>query len=350
MNSGSSALISTGGQSAETFSSSSCSHTSRPGVHGTGLPVRRTTSTRDVVRRNLGERRVGVLFQRHDLAAADALVRGDDELRARVLDAAREAVRREAAEHHRVHGADARARQHGVGGLRDHRQVDRYAVALLDAMRLQDVGELRDALVQLPVGDLLVLGRIVALPDDGDLIAARGEMPVDAVGGDVERAVLEPFDRHVRRPEGRVLDARVGLDPVDALADLAPERVGVGDRAVVEALIPLRVDPGAGRPVRRHRIERFRHGLSSLDLLWLDYGGRGCGPQFRNSTNQAPIRPITAPCSRSTPSQWPPSITVSAGLAPWKALLTESVVMTKPSHMKAAVITPVLKVTSPGAM
>src|SRR5262245_31593990 len=86
-------------------------------------------------------------------------------------------------------------------------------------------------------------------------------MPVDAVGGDIERAVLEPFDRNLARPEGRVLDACVGIDPVDAPADLAPERVGVSDRAVVKALIALRIDPSAGRPVLRYRMERFRHGL-----------------------------------------------------------------------------------------
>ena len=45
MNSGSSALISTGGQSASTFTSSSCSQMSRPGVHAICPPVRRTTST-----------------------------------------------------------------------------------------------------------------------------------------------------------------------------------------------------------------------------------------------------------------------------------------------------------------
>ena len=73
-------------------------------------------------------------------------------------------------------------------------------------MRLQDVGELAHALVQLPVGDLLVLGRVVALPDDGDLIAARRQMPVDAVGRHVERAVLVPLDGDVAGAEGGVLD------------------------------------------------------------------------------------------------------------------------------------------------
>src|SRR3546814_7280868 len=48
-------------------------------------------------------------------------------------------VRREAAEHDGMHGADTGAGQHRIGGGRDHRQVDGDAVALLDAMGLHHV-------------------------------------------------------------------------------------------------------------------------------------------------------------------------------------------------------------------
>jgi hypothetical protein len=94
-----------------------------------------------------------------------------------------------------VHGADPRAGQHGVGRLGDHRQVDGDAVALLDAVLLQHIGEAADMLVQFVVGDLLVVIRVVAFPDDGDLVAALLQVPVDAVVGDVEDAVLVPLDR-----------------------------------------------------------------------------------------------------------------------------------------------------------
>ena len=262
MNSGSSALISTGGQSASTLTSSSCSQMSRPPVQGTGAPVRRTTSTFSSPLQLL-ERLVGVLLERDRPAAAHALVGGDDELGVGVDDAAGEAVGREAAEHHRMHRADARARQHGVGGLGDHRQVDGDAVALLDAVGLEHVGELADALVQLAVGDLLVVGGVVALPDDRDLVGARLQVPVDAVGRDVERAVLVPFDRDVVGRVGGVLDLGVGLDPVDALAHLAPEPVRVLDRALVHRQILLVVDPGPGRPLGGYVVDLVRHGASS---------------------------------------------------------------------------------------
>jgi hypothetical protein len=50
------------------------------------------------------------------------------------------------AEDHRVRGADARARQHGHHGLRDHRHVDRHPVAGLDAEVGQRVGGLATCL------------------------------------------------------------------------------------------------------------------------------------------------------------------------------------------------------------
>ena len=66
---------------------------------------------------------------------------------------------------------------------------------LLDAVLLQHIGEAADMRIELPVGDLAVVIRVVAFPDDGDLIAALLQMPVDAIVGDVELAVLEPLDR-----------------------------------------------------------------------------------------------------------------------------------------------------------
>ena len=262
MNSGSSALISTGGQSASTLTSSSCSQMSRPAVQAIGAPVRRTTSTFSSPLQRLSASSVfflsGIGLPPRTPSSA---VMMNLELQSSMRPG--EAVGREAAEHHRMHGADARAGQHGVGGLGDHRQVDGDAVALLDAVGLEHVGELAHPLVQLAVGDLLVVGGVVALPDDGDLVAARLQVPVDAVGRHVERAVLVPLDRDVVGRVGGVLDLGVGLDPVDALAHLAPEPVRVLDRALVHREILLVVDVGPGRPFGGNVVDLVGHAASS---------------------------------------------------------------------------------------
>src|SRR6202023_3630182 len=120
--------------------------------------------------------------------------------------------------HHRMDGADPRAGQHRIGGFRNHRKIDGDAVALLDVAGAQDVGHPADLIMQLPIADVPRLGGIVALPDDGGLVAALVEVAVDAVPGDVEDAVLEPFDRYLAGREGRVRDLGERLDPADALA------------------------------------------------------------------------------------------------------------------------------------
>src|SRR5262249_48599774 len=155
---------------------------------------------------------------------------------ATVLDAAREAVRREAAEHDGMNGADARAGEHCDRRLGDHRQIDRDAIALLDAFRPQRIREAADLFVQFAVGDAAVFGGIVALPKDCGLTAALGEMAVDTIGRGVERAVLVPADRYVAR-ERRVADLLVRLDPIEALALLAPEAVRIFEGVPVEAEI-----------------------------------------------------------------------------------------------------------------
>ena len=100
---------------------------------------------------------------------------------------------------------------------------------------------------------------IVALPDDRGLVAALVEMAVDAVPGDVQDAVLEPFDRDIAGGEGDVLDLVERLDPADPLALFGPEGIGVGDRARIHLAILGVVDEGALRPVRRHVVNLLGH-------------------------------------------------------------------------------------------
>jgi hypothetical protein len=127
--------------------------------------------------------------------------------------------------------------------LGNHRQVDRDAVALLDAARLQDIAEAADVLVQLGIGDVALNARAVAFENDRGLIGARRQVPVDAVVAGVERAVLEPADLHVAG-EACVLNPRIGLDPMQPFALLAPEGVRVAHRFVVHPGIAAFVDPG----------------------------------------------------------------------------------------------------------
>ena len=101
------------------------------------------------------DRCIGVGLERHLAAAAQAFVGSDDDFRLAVLDAAGERFRREAAEHHGVDRADARASEDGVRRLGNHRQVDGDAVALLDIAVAQHVGEAAHVIVQFPVGDFL---------------------------------------------------------------------------------------------------------------------------------------------------------------------------------------------------
>ena len=154
MNSGSSAFISAHGHSAVTISAASWYQTSRTGSMSTGRAG--ALDHDDVIdAASLGDRRVGIGLQRHFAAAAQPFVGRDDDVRLAILDAAGERVRREAAEHHGMDGADARAGEHGVGRFRNHRQVDGDAIAFLDVAVAQDIGEAADLVVQLLIGDVL---------------------------------------------------------------------------------------------------------------------------------------------------------------------------------------------------
>ena len=180
--------------------------------------------------RRVGHRLVGGRLEREDVAAPVAAVSGDQHLRLGVVDAVGERLRREAAEHHAVGGADAGARQHRHGRLGDHRQVDVDPVTGLHAEALEHVGEALHLGEQLGVGDRPGVARL-ALEVDGDLVAtAGGDVAVEAVVGDVELAADEPLGVG----ELPVADRLPLLRPVEQLGGLlGPEPFVVRGRLVV---------------------------------------------------------------------------------------------------------------------
>ena len=160
----------------------------------------------------------------------DAAGRRDDGGGLRVVDAGRQFARREAAEHHRVHGAQPRARQHRDDGLGDHRHVDDDAVALVHAEAAQHAGEARRLVEQFAVGvGALRVGhrRVV---DQRGLVAAAGlDVAVQRVGAGVEFPVGEPaVERRVRVVEDLLRLPRPG----HRAGGVGPEGRRVGDAGV----------------------------------------------------------------------------------------------------------------------
>ncbi len=190
------------------------------------------------------DRLVDRRLERDALAAAQALVGGDHHLGPGVEDAAAQRLGGEAGEDHRVDRADARAGEHGVGELGDHRQVDAHPVALAHAEAQEDVGDAGDVVLQVAVGDVAVLARLVAGPDDGGLLALRGEVAVDAVVAGVQAPAGVPGE--VDLVHVHVHDAARLMEPIDDLRLFLPETVGVLDRPAVQRLVLIQAfDPGA---------------------------------------------------------------------------------------------------------
>ena len=90
---------------------------------------------------------------RDDSRRLDAARCRDDNHRPGIVDAAREFVAGEPAEHHRVHGAESRAGQHRNDGFGDHRHVEDHAIALTHTEATQYAGETRGLGEQLAIGE-----------------------------------------------------------------------------------------------------------------------------------------------------------------------------------------------------
>lgn len=109
------------------------------------------------------------LLDRDALAAAAALVGGDDDAGLAVVDTVAEGLGREAGEDDGVDGADAGAGEEGGDGLPGHGQVDRDGVALLDTPGLEHVCDAADFAEELAVADLGAFTGLISLVDDRGL-------------------------------------------------------------------------------------------------------------------------------------------------------------------------------------
>ena len=73
---------------------------------------------------------------------------------------------------------------------------------------------------------VLAVVAVLALPVEGDAVAVAGvDVAVEAVGGDVQLAAVEPLRE---RRVGPVEDLVPGLDPLELLGPDRPPGLGVG--------------------------------------------------------------------------------------------------------------------------
>ena len=177
----------------------------------------------------------------------DATRRRHDDSRAGVVDACREFVCGEPAEHHRVDRAQPRARQHRDHRFGHHRHVDDDAIALADAQTPQRAGEACRLVEQFAVGvDALGPGHRGVVDQRGLLGAAALDVTVQRVGAGVQFAVGEP---PVERRIGVVEDLLGLADPGHGLGGVRPEGRGIGDAGVEQFAVSGHTRTVAREPV-----------------------------------------------------------------------------------------------------
>ncbi|OPZ77865.1 MAG: hypothetical protein BWY79_01000 [Actinobacteria bacterium ADurb.Bin444] len=193
---------------------------------------------------SLGHGGVGGTLGVDLLAAAERSVGGDEDLGLGVDETVAEGLSRETTEAHAVDGAETCAGQHSHRELRDHGEVQRDAVALLDAELGQAVGDSDDLIVQLTIREGVGVVRVVTFHKIGDLVlVGRAHPAVEAVVGGVQLAAFEPRD--LRIGPVVILDLVPLLVPDEEfIGQLGPEVVRVLDGPLVHLVVLLfGVDP-----------------------------------------------------------------------------------------------------------
>jgi hypothetical protein len=176
---------------------------------------------------------VGGLLHEHGIAPAREAVGGDEHPGLAILQTRGHGLSAIAGKAGCVDGADTAHGQGGYSSLGRHRQEDPHRIAGADAKGTQCVGETVHVRGELAIAQR-AYAAVLGLADDGRPVTAGGEMTIDAVGGEVDLAALEPA--RPRDATGGVEHARERTHPDDPqiVADRAPVPFRVLDRAGME--------------------------------------------------------------------------------------------------------------------
>jgi hypothetical protein len=175
------------------------------------------------------DRLVRALLERNDLTAPVTAVGRDQNLAFGVVDAVAQRLGGEPCEHDRMRRSDPCAGKHRCRQLRDHRQIDGDAIALLHAEIDEDVRETADLFVEVAVGDDPGIAGL-ADPVVSDPLGVVRQVAVETVVGGVDLASREPA-----MVRGVPLeDALPRLEPVEPLGLRLPPGVGILGRLLVD--------------------------------------------------------------------------------------------------------------------
>ena len=166
-----------------------------------------------------------------DPARLDAAARGENDLRLSVVDTGRELLGGEAAKHHRMHGAYARAGEHSDDRLGNHRHVNQHPVARRHSELVEHGAERRRLVEKFAVGEGAFGPGDGAVVIERDLLAATGlDVPIKRVEAGVAARVGKPV----------AVDACVGIEnalrglyPRDLARRLRPEALRIGAPAII---------------------------------------------------------------------------------------------------------------------
>ncbi len=204
--------------------------------------------------RTLPQGLIGVFLQRMRASPSNAFVGGDDHPAVGVEDPVAQRIRGKTAEHHRMHGTDASASQHGVGGLGDHGHVDTHPISLFDPPLPQYVGETTNLIVELAVTDVLMVVGLVPFPDQGRGIPPFCQVTIDTVHRHIEPTAAEPACPAL--VEIRFADLVPGAIPgQEAFRLLGPECFRLLQGAPIHLAIGVGIDQRGLLPRFRHRVK-----------------------------------------------------------------------------------------------
>jgi hypothetical protein len=127
--------------------------------------------------------------------------------------------------------------------------------------------------VQLTVSNLgFLIVKLIALKNNSGLITSGSQVPVNAVIGNVQRAIVEPANMQIIFVKADIAYLGEGFEPIQPLAMLTPETLVFIDLLNIQSIIVFIGNQSAFTSGCRHRVDLAVHILPLCSCFEIDSG------------------------------------------------------------------------------
>ncbi len=140
-----------------------------------------------------------------------------------------------------MNSSNASTSKHGIGCFGNHRKINGYFIAFLNATTFQKISKTTNMFIKLVIGYFFIMVRIISFPNECDFVSMDFQVAINAIIGNICYPIFVPLngDISVKRS---VFYFCKRFKPFNALTMFCPEAFWIIDAFSIPLLISFLIE------------------------------------------------------------------------------------------------------------